>query len=243
MKRGIIFFIVLAFSIIFWINFNPNAKKFVFDTFKTTIYLPKLFFNIFHGYNNLILSQTELRNENEALRAKVFDYERRLSYSTSSSYKKFKYVDSEVYSRYPFNNKDYIMIDSGLDAHVTSSLPVLLYGSILVGQVDKVSSYSSRVKTVFDTSLKFSVRIAGGGRDSQALFVGGNTPRVIYIDKNLDIKKGDVVYSASSDFPLGIKVGEIDEFYLSNDNAFREASLKIPYSLSDLTRVMVIFNK
>ena len=241
-KRAWLWIFVLFFVIFLGgFTFSLIFKKKVLEVSEAIFYTPRFFFDFFIASRELVSRQKELGEENEALRAKLFNFEKEAS--LLSIYKRFKYVEAEVYSRYPFNNKDYLIIDRGENEGIKKDFPVTLGEAILIGKVSQTSKYTSEVKTIFNSDWQFGVRIRGEGYDSEALLEGGNAPRLTYIDKKIEIKSGDQVYAVSHEFPLGLKVGVIDEISLSEDSAFREATIILPYNIRDLRKVLVVLYK
>ena len=223
------------------LNFSPQFKKNILDISRGFFYIPDFVFNFFINSRELVLLQRELEEENQALKAKLFNYEKEAG--LVQAYNRFKYIEAQVYSRYPFNNKDYLMINRGSNEGLEKNLSVTMGESILIGKIKDVFKYSSGVKTIFNSDWQFGVRIRGDGGDSEALLEGGNNPRLIYIDKKVEIKSGDVIYSVSEEFPYGLRVGNVNEISLSEDRAFREATILLPYNIRDLRNLLVVLNK
>ena len=142
-----------------------------------------------------------------------------------------------VYSRYPFNFKNEIVVAAGLDKGVRNGAPVV-FGDTLLGTVIEVFPESARVRTIFDSEYKIAVRIATSGID--ALLVGGNQPRLTLISEDAQVNPGDPAYSAGTAAPYGLVLGKIENLYSSKDNLFREANLRVPYNLPDVHIVKIL---
>ena len=93
------------------------------------------------------------------------------------------------------------------------------------------------MKTAFDSGFDTPVRI--GPLAVDALMKGGLVPQVALIPLNAQINSGDVVYSASPDFPYGLSIGEIKEIKISSDKLFREATLEFAYDINEIRSVFI----
>ena len=148
----------------------------------------------------------------------------------------FGLLPAMIYSRYPFNFKNEILVNAGKNNGVFAGKPVL-FGDVLLGKVEKVFDENALVETVFDERFQLSVGIGNGG--VKALFKGGSLPKLSLIPLLGSIAESDVVYSTSPDFPYGMPIGEIQSITYSADHLFREASLKFSYDLNEVQAVLI----
>lgn len=146
------------------------------------------------------------------------------------------YIRAMVYSRYPMNFKNELLVDAGAGAGVAAGKAVVFQG-IVIGSVEKVFSDSALVRTVFDGGFKMPVRIGPAGYD--ALFTGGSYPKAASVEKKARIAPGNAVYAAARGFPYGLPVAEIDATSTSADNLFQEASLKFAYDINTIQTVLI----
>jgi rod shape-determining protein MreC len=167
----------------------------------------------------------ELKQENAALRVQLL------------SQNIFKPSTVEVYSSYPLNSKREIAIAAGSSNGVREGDAVTWGEKVLVGKVISVSKNSSIVATIFDPSWEMAVRI--GANEINALFKGGNTPTVTLIPHDGIIQSGDIVITASKDFPYGLEVGKIKDIKDTAGTSFREANIETEIQLSDLRHVTI----
>lgn len=181
--------------------------------------------------------------ENEILRAEVY----RLEALDEQTFRNSDSVVASVFSKYPFNFKNEILIDVGENGALEFGQPVVFLGGsglyprgLLLGKVDKVFRDSSLVRTVFDKEWQSSVRI--GKKGYLALLQGGGEPVIRLIPKDAKISVGDVVYSVQPEFPNSLPVGEVSEVGLSSDQVFQEAKLSFPYDFSNIKAVAVLTN-
>ena len=146
-------------------------------------------------------------------------------------------IHAMVYSRYPFNFKNQLLIDAGVNEGVATGSVVTFQG-IFVGQVISAFSDYSVVQTVFDTRTKIPVRIGNGGYDG--LLQGGADPSIGSIAATAPIHAGDVVYSAGAGIPYGLPLAEIAGTSTSPDSLFEEAKLTFTYDVNDIQTVAVL---
>ncbi|OGY99467.1 MAG: hypothetical protein A2945_01255 [Candidatus Liptonbacteria bacterium RIFCSPLOWO2_01_FULL_52_25] len=145
-------------------------------------------------------------------------------------------IPAVVYSRYPFNFKHEFLISAGRVQGVAPNAAVTFSG-VLIGKAAKVFDDTTLVRTVFDSGFQAPVRIGNAG--IEALFKGGNLPKITLIPEKSEVRKGDVIYSSSPDFPYGIPVGEINKITASADQLFQEATVTFAYDVGAIQAVMV----
>lgn len=180
---------------------------------------------------------TELVIENEALKAKLAELEGgvRAAGAVGPS------LRADVFSHYPFNVKNQILINAGAAQNVKVGDAALLTASssdsVLLGKVIKVFRETALIETVFDEGWQSAVRIGQAGHE--ALFAGGSEPKLSFIAKDVAIVPGDAVYSVDPAFPYGVAIAEVKSVALSNDQIFQEAELRFPYDLSQIRAVAI----
>ncbi|MBI4087487.1 MAG: hypothetical protein HY434_01510 [Candidatus Liptonbacteria bacterium] len=174
----------------------------------------------------------DARLENEALKAEIA----KLNVLSQNPTRRPGYVSAIVYSRYPFNFKNEILINKGKNDGVLVGSPVF-FGAVLLGRIEKVFNDDALVQTVFDDRFQLSAGIGNSG--VKALFKGGSLPKLSLIPLAPPIAEGDIVYSVSPDFPYGAPIGEVRNPAFSSDRLFREASLRFSYDLGEVKTVLV----
>lgn len=142
-----------------------------------------------------------------------------------------------VYSRYPFNFKNELLIAAGRSEGVAVGDTALFQGALL-GTVSKVFEHSATVGTVFDSRFKVSVRVGLEGAD--ALLVGGNQPVLQLIPASANVESEDHAYSAAPGMPYGIRIGAVSSVRDAKDGNYKEADLRIPYNPASLSEVVII---
>ena len=182
-------------------------------------------------------SQLEaLQAENMALRVEL---ERFTSLKDQVSHTAPGALLTEVYSRYPFNNKNEILIAAGTADGVKPKMAVTVNG-LLVGRVEQSGDHLSLVKTIFDADLQLAVKV--GDKGVNGLFKGGLSPEVSLIPKEAGVRPGSGVFSANTDLPYGLPLGEVADIRDEPGEIWQTALLNIPYDLENIKIVSVITN-
>lgn len=145
-------------------------------------------------------------------------------------------IPAVVFSRYPMNFKEEILVAAGENQGVTTDSAVLFDG-VLIGRIEKVFADSSLVLTVFDSRFHVAVRLGSASVDG--LFEGGVVPRVSLIPKKSSVEGGAAVYSAAPDLPYGLALGKLGDLKVSDNQLFLEAPVKLPYDLNDIRVVSI----
>lgn len=196
------------------------------------------FTNFFIKKERFFTENLRLKQENQDLRAeiqRIFDCKLpNGKCGTVSS--TGKYLSVKVFSTYPFNIKNQLTLNAGEKQGVKPQATATLGDNILVGQVNRVFENASVVETIFDPNLELPVRI--GKDEINGMFQGGAEPKIVLIEKPIEV--GDIVYSASAEFPYGLKIGEITEIKESAAGIFKEAAIKIPFAVGELREVNII---
>lgn len=174
-----------------------------------------------------------LAAENEVLKAQLAQVETLASEIPTSTASE---VRAMVYSNYPFDFKNELVVDAGSDQGVAAGDAVLFQG-VFIGQVQSVLQNTSVVETVFDDGFKMPVRIGGKGYDG--LLQGGPYPRISSIAKNAALQPGDIVFTAGSGMPYGLPVGEVNATSTSADSLFEEAALTFAYDINAIQTVVI----
>lgn len=142
-----------------------------------------------------------------------------------------KFVAGDIFSRYPLNLKDQLLVDVGSKDGVKLGGAALLDG-VLIGKVAGVSEETSVIQTVFDSNFSLPVRI--GKSRTDALLKGGVEPKLTMIPKASTAVSGDAVYSASRDFDYGLPLGTLGPVGPTSQDIFLEGGLVLSYSPADL---------
>jgi rod shape-determining protein MreC len=231
MQRGILIGLIIALIFIVFLTGFFIKKDFLRqaqDRFlKKPVFLIKEMFSRVDLYDENL----SLKRQNEDLRAEI----NRLQ-TTDYRLRTGKYITAKVFSTYPFNIKNQLTIDAGKKQDIKKGGAATIGENILVGQITDVFENYSVIRTIFDPKWQLSIRI--GSEEINGLLQGGNEPKITLIEK--PVKAGDIVYSASADFPYGLKIGEISEIKETSSGIFKEAGIKLPYNINELREVNVV---
>ncbi len=206
--------------------------------FGTTFFFDKNIFaaplNIIRNYSqsDLLQENADLKMENENLKAQI---QKNQVFCASENNQNSSAIIARVYSTYPFNFKNTVTINKGSKQGINKGMIAYWGDNILIGQVTDVYDDYSVIKTVFDPNWQLPVKI--GNDKINGLFKGGNTPKITLIEK--PINSGDPVFTASSDFPLDLKIGEIQNIKQSAGGVFEEATIKTPYNFNEIEDIFV----
>ncbi len=187
-----------------------------------------------HGAATTQTDNQTLATQNDALQAQLATLqvvESQLPTSTPNT------IRAMVYSRYPMNFRNELLVNAGANNGVTSGSAVMFQG-MLIGQVQKVFANESLVQTIFDNDLKLPVRIGANGIDG--LLQGGADPTVGSISNTVSIALGDIVYSAAPGIPYAQPIAEVVATSTSADSLFQQVTLSFPYDINNVETVLIM---
>lgn len=236
---------MLVFIITLRVNKNSMRRDRWFLFVAIALVIGFIIFNSFSGlWSRKIFSKfgdgetptTErerLRSENDKLKAEI---------SALQQFKKFLPAEPKglpvfVYSRYPFNIKNEVLVNAGSNQGIKPG-QVALHKGFYVGKVKTVYSDSALIETIFDSRIETAVRV--GDEATDALLKGGDEPKLTLIPKNSEISNGEVIYSAAQDIPYGMPIGQVREYRLRDGAPFGEAIIRFSYSPSEMNVLEII---
>ncbi len=145
-------------------------------------------------------------------------------------------IRAVVYSRYPLNFKNELLVNAGANDGVAAGDAVTFQG-VFIGVVAETFPAAALVRTVFDDSFKMAVRIGSAGYD--ALLEGGAAPRAASIVRTADVMPGDIVFTAAPGIPYGLPVAVVAATSTSPDRLFEEAPLGFAYDINTIQSVLI----
>ena len=197
--------------------------------------------NIFIGLDKFRLvnqALTELRLKNQGLEQEIKDLKNKLNLTSQP------YLSARVYSRYPFNDNQTLIIDVGSKDGVKVGWPVLAAEHYLLGKIAKVKATTSEVITIFSPDWKSGVKIGQTGLPAQAgieaVLIGGRPPRLDLIPADAKINLDDEVLSVSPNLPLNLLVGKISEINSQPTVSLQQAKMRTDYDPNQLDKVLII---
>lgn len=191
--------------------------------------------NIFIGldkFKNPNQVLVELRLENQGLKQEIKELKNKLNFQSQP------YFIAQIYSRYPFNNNQSLIIDAGSQAGVKVGWSVLAAENYLLGKIIKVRTNASEVRTIFSSDWRSAVKIGQAG--VEAVLVGGRPPKLEFIPADAKISLDDEVFSASPDLPLNLFIGKVSEVISQPTTSLQQAKLKTDYDPNQLKKVFII---
>ncbi len=219
----------------------PKKYILIFILLAVLVFIYSYQRNIFIGLDKFKLSNqalTELRLENQGLEQEVKDLKNKLNFASQP------YLSAQVYSRYPFNNNQTLIIDVGSKDGVKVGWPVLAAEHYLLGKISRVKATTSEVMTIFSPDWKSGVRIGQAGLPVQAgieaVLIGGRPPRLDLIPADAKINLDDEVLNASPNLPLNLLVGRISEINSQPTASLQQAKIRTDYDPNQLNRVFII---
>ncbi len=178
---------------------------------------------------NQLSTLKEVANENEQLRNQL-NFNERLKLDLTAA----RVVSSEGTSL-----RKYITIDRGKNSGIKEGMAVISSG-VLVGTVDRVDDFSSRV--FLSSDPEFRIRAIGQDGRAQGI-VRGQLGQGYLFDKITQaesIKKGELVITAGSGLvPKGILIGEVESITKSDNAVFQAAQLRPLVNTASLEIVFV----
>jgi len=150
------------------------------------------------------------------------------------------YIVAEVFSSYPFNDQNKLIINRGSNDGVKEGMPVLITDNVLLGRVSKVRKSLSEVQTIFDPNWRSTVAI--GSSKIRSLLKGGRIPLLTFISKDRIPAVGDEVINITSEYPYGFYLGKVKGVEVNTSEPWVTAILETGYDPNLLDRVFVVLN-
>jgi rod shape-determining protein MreC len=180
----------------------------------------------------------ELESENETLRQLLQFTQANPTYSYRASE-----VVGHVIGQDPSNFLRYIIIDVGTGDGVTKGMPVITDRG-LVGRIVEVSSRSSKVLLITDTSSSVNALI----QSSRATGIvegkadGGLVMK--YIPQPVTVNVGDIILTSGlgAAFPKRLVIGQVTAIHKQDIELFQQAEIKPTVDFDRLEIVLVLTN-
>ncbi len=191
--------------------------------------------------NSLVIENVhlkELESENETLRQLLQFTQANPTYSYRAAE-----VVGHVIGQDPSNLLRYIIIDVGTGDGVTKGMPVITDRG-LVGRIVEVSSRSSKVLLITDTSSSVNALI----QSSRATGIvegkadGGLVMK--YIPQPVTVNVGDIILTSGlgATFPKRLVIGQVTAIHKQDIELFQQAEIKPTVDFDRLEIVLVLTN-
>lgn len=191
--------------------------------------------DITEAYKNLLVENSNLQafsEENKKLR-------QLLEFKEANEH---QLALANVVSRDPINN-NILIINIGNNQNVELGQAVVVNNGIIVGKIIEVSSDSAKLRLLTDNFSKLAVKVSieekVAGLLNGTLGLGMNLE---YIPQEQDVKKNDIVYTASTNdkIPPGLIVGQVETIHFSEEELFKQATVSPFINYNTLSTVAVI---
>lgn len=234
-NRNRTFFLLGIVALLFFVSqllFTPKA--YLISRIGQAFQAPVIFFRSLSTRNALMADVTSLLLENQGLRAQLMQAEQAPSVIEQE---RKRYIRVPLYSSYPFNTSNELLIAAGEESGVLEGASVFASPGVFLGQVISVTRGKAVVRTIFDPGWELPVKIGEGKVD--ALLVGGQEPKLTLVSKRKPLIGGEPVYLASRDFVYGLSLGTVAELRQSKESLFLEGRLITSYALADLSELYI----
>jgi cell shape-determining protein MreC len=175
-----------------------------------------------------------LRLENEELKRLLAFYD---GVPEKAGAEGFEGLSAKVFSSYPFNDRNLIVLSAGEGDGIKVGMPVISKDGNLLGQVLRTHKYYSVARTIFDPGWSSPVRI---NDSTDGLLVGGVRPKIELIEKEAAIDSGSLVNSADKNYPYGLLIGSVGLVDVDPAESFQTATLNPVAGLNSVRTVFVI---
>lgn len=180
-----------------------------------------------------------LRRENESLRAEIAAVIAK-SPSITAPLGRSATVTVSVFSRYPFNDTQSVVIDAGMDRGMRVGMPVLTQEGALFGSIRTVKKTQSEVQTIFDSQWKSVVVV--GAEKVKALFSGGTEPMLELIPRRAAVKVGDRIVAVDERAPYGVALGTVARLEEDAEKGWQRAVVTPAFIFDTLNTLLVVTN-
>lgn len=217
--------------------------------------------NGFKGMGSKFKSQKSYEKEVKQLQEKVDKYEKQLIdyenikqenkdyeefYKIKDDHKDFKIQSATVIGRDAANAYSYIVLNKGKNDGIEKHDPVICGNGQVVGEVKKVGSTYSVVKTIYDAKVKVSAyevstRETGyttaSAKDSRKQLI-----KLAGLDRKTIVAPGGVVSTSGvgSIYPRDLKVGVVEKVENDNHDISSYALVKPDFDITRLENVLII---
>ncbi len=214
----------------------------------------KDFFDSFTEYDDVVIDNETLKNENSELKNQLADYQAALEENKflkefleiKEKNKDFSFEPATVIMRDSTDPFGGFTINKGSLDGINEHDPIITSNG-LVGYVSEVGLSYSKVKTILDNTINVA---AIDRRTSDIGVVGGSLSlaadgycRIYNIQRSSQIAVGDYIVTAGGGvFPEGLIIGEIVDVFSDKNVLSLSASVKPAVNVAEIKNVMVITN-
>jgi rod shape-determining protein MreC len=156
----------------------------------------------------------------------------------------FQLAAAEVIGRDAAGLGNALTVDRGALQGIQVGMPVIVYGSVLVGKVAEVFPESSRIMLLTHPESAVSgVTVEGG---AQGIVKGEYGLGILFdmVLQDMTLQSSDKVVTSGlgGEFPKNLLVGTLQEAHASPDHLYQQASVISPVDFGSLRYVFIITN-
>jgi len=153
-----------------------------------------------------------------------------------------QFILARVITVDPLRPAQELTIDKGLKDGIKEGQPVILAGQILVGQIKKVFTLTSRVLLI--TSQESRITGTLEGSQTNAIVTGSASGALIMelVLKDVELRRGEIVSTSGieGDIPRNLLIGEVSKIVTEETASFKKAVVRPFFDSGSLRQVFVI---
>lgn len=197
--------------------------------------------------NNVNSQLQKLRAENVRLRAQLLDYQRLRQQLGTPSFESFRTIPAAVVGRPLDIFHTHFTLNQGAQEGVITQAPVVSQGSILVGFISQLHDHSSVLELLLQPGPGLAVEIIDPQTQTsvgRGLLQGRHFSSLLLttVPRDVQLAAGQTVITLAKEamVPHGLTIGTLKEITTSQNEAYQEAALELPYDPNTLDAVTVI---
>lgn len=140
---------------------------------------------------------------------------------------------------------NWLQIDRGKNAGVEPGMAVIVEAGVLVGRVDEVYPFTSRVKLL--SNAESIINATSVDTDAEGIVKGEHGLGIVYdmVLQSDALKNGDTVVTSGlgQQTPKGLLVGTIKDVRLTDDTLFQRATIQSPVRFERLRYVFILLSE
>jgi len=247
-KNFLLFIVLFSISIFLTIQSHSYHKNnFVNSSNSITggIYTIKSsitnYFNLREKNEILIDENTRIRIQLESYKSKVVNQ----NIDTNSILSKYYFVSAKVINNSFSKTKNKLTIDKGERDSIQLDLGVITSKGI-VGIIDNVSNKYATIQSILNTNSQINAKLKNAKHFGSLVWntEDPNVIQLIDIPRLAPVKIGDTIVTGgkSTIFPVGILIGAVIDFELTEDENSQNLNIQLFNDMTNLQHVYIINN-
>ena len=247
-KNFLLFIVLFSISIFLTIQSHSYHKNnFVNSSNSITggIYTIKSsitnYFNLREENEILIDENTRIRIQLESYKSKVVNQ----NIDTNSILSKYYFVSARVINNSFSKTKNKLTIDKGQRDSIQLDLGVITSKGI-VGIIDNVSNKYATIQSILNTNSQINAKLKNAKHFGSLVWntEDPNVIQLIDIPRLAPVKIGDTIVTGgkSTIFPVGILIGAVIDFELTEDENSQNLNIQLFNDMTNLQHVYIINN-